>query len=481
MKKFLFLLPLFSLLVSCGKNDDRPMKEYISAFLNENNAVAAFGKADLDGILEKAEYKNVPKLGLILKKEIEGMEQELNTKAPIYFAFEGPFAEDGTPETSYLFLEVKNADSLEANIISRGYDVEKKGDLSYHASGDVAFGFKNNLLVLVTKKKEFDGEKLTKEAFEKVTGDISGGKIDDILSAEGDLVMGISVENLYGTSNTDLQNLSKEKQKQLQEMVADSYVMSTLEFQKGAAVFETRNLFSDGLAKRMFFKNDDRSTIRSALGSGEPRIGISANLDMKKMQAFMNEFSPNAMKDLAESIGGPAQFALMAGGDEALSNVFSGQLGAVMVGEAMAGGSLTPDFNFFVGLNKDGRAMAETFKIFLEAGMAQVKLDEKGLSGYSNAAYVPVQGKKITIPSGCEMFGKKGLTLFLNLDGLDMKQFDFEGEEKLIHLVKYATFEMDNSGSRLYLKARDDNKNAMKQIVQLLYEELADEIAGISL
>ncbi|MFN5909761.1 MAG: hypothetical protein ACK45H_00360, partial [Bacteroidota bacterium] len=76
MKKFLFLLPLFSLLVSCGKNDDRPMKEYISAFLNENNAVAAFGKADLDGILEKAEYKNIPKLGLILKKEIEGMEQE---------------------------------------------------------------------------------------------------------------------------------------------------------------------------------------------------------------------------------------------------------------------------------------------------------------------------------------------------------------------------------------------------------------------
>ena len=73
------------------------------------------------------------------------------------------------------------------------------------------------------------------------------------------------------------------------------------------------------------------------------------------------------------------------------------------------------------------------------------------------------------------------MTVFLYLDGLDMSQFDFEGEEKLIHLLKYATFEMDNSGSRLYLKAKDDEENVMKQMVKLLYEELEDKIKGLTL
>ena len=481
MKKILFLLPAILILISCGKKDNRPMNEYVSAFLKDNKKVVAFGKVDLNGILEKADYKNVPKLGLVIKKEIEGMEQELNTEAPLYFALEGPFAQDGTPETTYLFMEVKDADSLEANIISRGYDVEKKGDLCFHASGDVAFGFKNNLLVLVSKKTEFDGEQLTKDAFDKVTGDPATGKIDEILSGKTDMVMGMNIENLYGTSNTDLNDLSKEKQEQIRNMVKDSYVLSTLDFQKGAAVFETKNLFSKELSDRMFFKNDAGASIISFLGTGNPRMGLSANLDMKKMQKFLDDFSPNAMKELAETIGGPAQFALMAGGDEALSNLFSGRLGAVMVGEALAGGSMTPDFNFFIGLNKDGMTMAETFKAFLQAGMAQVNLNDKGLAAYSNPAYVPQAGEKLKIPSGCEIFGKKGMTVFLYLDGLDMSQFDFEGEEKLIHLLKYATFEMDNSGSRLYLKAKDDEENVMKQMVKLLYEELEDKIKGLTL
>lgn len=457
------------------------MSEYLSAFMKENTTVATFGKVDLNTILKKSDYAKVPKFGLLVQKELEGLQNEINVEAPLYFALEGPFAEDGTPETTYLFLVVKNADSLNANLTARGYDVDNKGDLFFHASGDVAFGFKNNLLILSSKKKEFDGEKLIKEAFDKVSGDVAGGKVDQILSATGDMVMGISIANLYKTSNTDLNDLSKEKQAQLMKMVDDSFVLSTLKFDAGSATFETKNLFSEELSKRMFFKNDGKGSVVSLLGTGKPRLGVSTNLDMKKMQAFINDFSPNAMKELGESIGGPAQFALMTGGDEGLAALFSGQIGLVMVGDIVPGGSMTPDFNIFVGLEKGGKSMAEGFKSFLDAGMAQVNLDSKGLAAYSNEMFVPGSGSSLEIPKGCEVFGKKGMTVFLNLDGLDMTGFGFEEEEKLIYLLKYATFEMDNNGSKLYLKAKDDKENVMKQVVNLLVEELTDKISGISI
>lgn len=482
MKKTLSLLLLVLVLMSCGtKNENRPLKDSLSAFLKDNKTIVAFGEVDIHTILKKSSYETVPKFGLLVKKELEGLRGEINVDAPIYFALEGPIAKDGTPTTTYAFLEVKNADSLNANLTERGFDIEEDGETFFHASGDVAFGFKNNLLIIVSKKGEFDGKKLADEAFDKATGEIAGGKIDQILSAKGDLVMGVNIENLYGTSNTELSDLSKEKQKKLQKMVSNSFVQSTLNLEAGAAVFETKNLFSPDLAKQMFFKNDGGAKIISSLGTGNPRMGVSANLDMKKMQGFLDEFSPSALDGLAESMGGPVQFALMTAGDDGLAGLFSGQLGVVLVGETIGGGSMVPDFNFFVGMEKGGKTLANGAKTFLSAGMAQVDLTDKSLAGYTNKNFIPMAGKKISIPRGCEVFGKKGVTMFVNLDGMDMSQFDFQEEEKLIYLVKYMTFEMDNNGSRLYLKAKDDKENVMKQMVTLLVEELSDKISGMSL
>jgi hypothetical protein len=482
MKKIFALSVLVILLAACGGNkDNRPMNEYLSAFLKDNKTVVAFGAIDVQTILKKSDYSTIPKFGLLVKKEIEGLEGSINVNAPIYFALEGPFAEDGTPETTYAFMEVKSADSLEANLVKRGFDIEKDGDEFYHASGDVAFGFRNNLLILITKKGEFDGKKLAAEAFDKVGGDVSGGKVDQIFSAKGDFILGANIENLYGTSNTDLKDLSDEKQAALKKLVADCYVQSTLKLESGQAVLETKNLFSSEMSKRMFFNSDSNAGVVSYLGTGNPRIGFATNFDVKKMQGFLDEFSPNTMNELAETIGGPAQLALMAGGEEALAGLFNGKIGVVMVGEPIPGGSMTPDLNFYVGVHKNGKSLAENFKGFLDAGMAKVVLDDNGLAAYTSAKYVPVAGQKLNIPAGCEGFGKKGLTAFVNFDGLDMKQFSFEGEQKLIYLIKYATYEMDNSGSTLILKAKDKDANVMKQVVDVLVKELADKIKGMNI
>jgi hypothetical protein len=479
MKKIFGVLVLTAFLASCGGGKDgRALNEYVSAFLKDNKTIVAFGKADINTILTKSDYTKIPKLGVIVAEELEAFKQSLNTETPIHFALEGPLLEDGTPKTSYGFFEVVNEDSLVQKVTQMGFDLEKKNGFQFFQSGDVAMGVKKNLAILISKKDEFNGEKLLSDAFDKVKGDVSEGKVDEILAAAGDVVMGVSVENLYGTSNTDLSSLSADKKKSLKDMVTDSYVQTSLSFETGAAIIETKNLFSQALKDRMFFKKDPSGSIIKKLGTGNPKLALATNLDMKKLQSFLNEYSPNTLTELGESMGGPAAFVLATGGDDALSALISGELGVAMVGEPTATEGIS-DFNFYVGLGNKGKMFAEDAKNFLSLGMARVDLDGKGLAAYSNANFIPKAGQKLNIPAGCDIFGKKGITGFLYLDGVDLSSFEFENEQKIIYLIKYVTFEMDENGSKVYIKAKDGKENMLKQAVDVIVKELSGKIGNM--
>lgn len=481
MKKIFGFFILTLVLVSCGGNkENRPLNEYVSAFLKDNKTIVAFGKADINTLLNKSEYKLIPKFGIILEHEIEAFKRSLKTETPVYFALEGPLDEDATPKSTYVFLEVVNADSLSQKLSQQGFDMEKSGDFEYFQSGDVSLGIRNNLAILVSKKEDFVGEEVLKEAFDKVKDDVSEGKIDQILAAKGDVVLGMNIENLYGTSNTSLSDLSKEKQESLKELVADSYVQTTLLFDNGGIVIESNNLFSDNLKQKMFFKSDASAGIVSNLGTGKPTIGFAMNLDLVKFQAFVDEYSPNTMKELGQVLGSEFQLALAMGGKKGIGGLFSGDLGAVMVGEANAMEGLS-DFNFYLGLEKNGLSLAENFKELLVSGEGKVELNQKGLSYFSSLDYAPKAGQKLKIPKGCESFGKKGITAFVDLENVDLSSFEFEEEQKMIYLIKYMTFEMDENGSRIYIQAKDGKANMLKQAVDVLVKELSGKIGNIAI
>jgi hypothetical protein len=238
---------------------------------------------------------------------------------------------------------------------------------------------------------------------------------------------------------------------------------------------ETKNLFSEKLQSKLFFKSDASSSIISNLGTGKPTLGLSMNIDMKKLQAFMDEYSPNTLKDFAGIMGGEFQMALAMGGDAGLAGLINGQLAGVMVGEPNAQEGLS-DFNLFVGLGSNGRTLAEGFQSLLSIGMAKVELNKKGLSAFSSLKYVPISGQKIIVPKGCEVFGKKGITAFVNFEGVDLTSFELEDEQKLIYLIKYVTFEMDEHGSKLIIQVKNGKENVLKQIVDFMVVELSQKI-----
>ena len=477
MKKIFLLTGIILILAACGKNENRAIEEYVSAFLNENENVVAFGKADLKSILDDMDYASIPKFGLILMSQVKDFEKCVNLKSSVYCALEGPFLEDGTPTTTLAFIEVKNADSLSSQLSIQGFDMEEDGDLRYFESGDVAMGMQGNLAIFISKKGEFDGKVALEDAFDRVYGDVSEGKVNQILAAKGDIVMGVSMKNLYTTSNTDLAKLSDEKKDGILKMVDGSFIQTAISFEDGAAVIKMKNYFSPELKKHMFFKKDEGATIVSKLGTGNPVLGISLNLDLKKMQAFIDDYAANAMRDVMENLG-PLQM-VMASSKDGLAGILTGEMGFVMVGQPNANEGIS-DMNIFVGLRPAGKPLAEMAKGFLDLSMAKVEINNRGLSAFSNAEYVPAPGQKIRVPKGCENFGKKGITGFINLEDVDMQSFGLMEEEKILNVIKYVTFEMDENGATIRIQARDGKENILKQAAELMVKELEMKISGLT-
>lgn len=473
---------LIGSVTSCKSGDGtQNAKDALSSFLNGNDDVVAFGNAQLKDILGKSDYKKIPKLGNLLNGEMSTLEKMIDFDTPVYYAVEGPFDNKSNPESVYGFLQVKDSQAFTDELTKRGFDVVKKGDIQFTEDGDFALGIIENIAIFVTSKSEVESDKMIADAFKKIKGDMSGGTVDEILNQDGDVVLGMSVESLYNTSETDLSNLSKAKQEELKEMVDDSYIQTVFKFEDGAGIIESKNFFSKALTSKMFFSSDNSAPVVDKLGSGTPRLGLSVNLDMRKMQSFMNDYSPETMDELAESMGPMVQGALMFSGKDGLATLFDGQLGAVMVGDPGANGSMIPDFNAFVGMTERGKDLS-ALAGEMDLGFGEFSTSKDGLSLSSNPEYSSkAGGKGLNLPDGCEDFGKSSVSFFLNLDGLDMDDFDLEGEANILKIVKYITFDYDENGGRLYIKAKKGQENVLKQAMDVLIDEFSSEISKVSI
>ncbi|MGV3630568.1 MAG: hypothetical protein ACO1O6_05160 [Bacteroidota bacterium] len=481
MRKYTFLIAIVStfFMFSCsGDLADRSAQEYLSAYMKDNKQVVLFGKIDARQILEKADYKNIPKAAVLLKSEMQQYEAALDLSQGVCFALEGPFGHDAAPSRLLAFVKVKNMDSLTSKITSLGLMLEEEGDMKFTQENDVSIGVKEHLAIFITKKGQYDGKVALKEAFDKSEQDPSEGKVEKILNQKGDILMGVSFQNLYATSNTSLSDLPPAKKKQFEALVNDSYIQSRISFENGQAVFESENLFSKELMDRMFFKEDPGAGILARLGKGNARLGVTMNMDMNKMESFLDDFAPDFKRNLSRA-SFQMQLIMSSLGDKPLTNLLNGQLGLVMVGDMMQDGSLVPDANIYIGLGNKGKDVSETLSAFLPKdgvyGM-QVKVNDKEVSISSGKT----TDKELSIPAFAADFGKKGATAFINFGGIDMQSFGLRNEAKALYAFEHVMITVDNHGSKMIIKGKNPHENILKQIVNVYVKDLERSIGEIN-
>lgn len=470
-------------LVGCSGGDDRDAKTATSALINENKSIVAFGHISVQQLLDKLDYKHLPKAGALLSGELSSWESGVDFSKPVYFAVQAPFALDGSPELTYMLFDVKDKDSLVDKFNGMGYEATESGDIQCFTNGDVGIGIRNTLAIVLIKGGSPDFTSLLKTAFEQTEGDESTGKTGTILANTGDIVTGLNIERLFTTANTALNRLPADKQKTLNELVADGYIQTVTNFEKGKVTMKASNLFNDKLKDLLFFKEDPQASVVKKLGSGNAWMGMSGNLDVRKMESFLADFAPEGQKKLNGILPGEAAFALAMMGDSPFSKMFSGQFGLVFTGNPGSGMGMIPQFNFFLGLGSKGDFINEQASqyamlmglqkqgdAFITEGMA-IAPRKDGLYGYTLPEN---KSGSLKIPSFAKDFGKKTFSMFVDFGQINVKSLELEDGMKVLEIMDTFYMTVDREGTDVVMTTKSNSSNILKQ-VGLFYAKIFEE------
>lgn len=480
---FSTLLLAFTLtFVSCsGDPKERTAEDALSAVVNSNKGVTIFGHVSLYNILNKADYKHIPKISVIIDAQLESWKKAFKIDGPMYFAVEAPFKKDGTPETVYAFMDISSADSVIQAIHDLNYATEKAGDITYFQDGDVTCGVRNKLFVLITKPGDYDSKKEIEEAFKHTEGDLSEDAPQDIITTQADVVVGISLERMYTTANTALNKISKAKQDELKELLADGYIQTTVNFNKGEIKLETKNLISDELKDRLWFKDGNGTNLTKKLGKGTPWLGVAANLDMKKLNQFMSDFSPNGTSDLTSAMG-PEMGAMMLFSGLDFTKSLTGQFGLVATGDAKTDGG-TLEFNAFLGLTKQGKGAKSFIDGLFGSNPKQngaYVVDNTAIAPKSDGIYIYALSNKskgsLKLPACAKNFGQNTFSMFVNFKAMNMESLDLPREAKFLELMESVSMDYTRDGGTITLTAKDKSKNILDQMTDYYYKMFKSDL-----
>lgn len=473
----LFFLPFFVFLIaSCGSNENRILSEDVSAFIEKNETISVFGYVDVKAILDKAEYQSIEKFGSEMAKEVGVIEKLIDKNEPFYFAMESTTDLSGKFPAVYAFASVKNRDSLVLNLQKKGYDMEKNDTYDLHESGDVAFAITDNRVVFLTKPGLTKSKQLIEKAIDDLKSDCPDNKVKEILSEKGDIVIGSDVEASYSGLDKIVE-MDANKKNELKKMAENCYSQVVVTFDKGAMDMNLKNFFNDELKGYLALGQNSENVV-SKLGSGPVQAAFAMNLDMKKIQSFLDKFAPNFLEKTAETVGGFAQAGIAMLGDEGLAGLFSGKMGIALMGNPDQSGAFKPEFNFYIKLGNKILPMAKGMVDGASASLAKLELNGEDLVGATSKNYLGGNGG-LTLPKGCESFGKKPISGFISFDGLDMSNFDLEDGDRYIKLFSYLTFEIDSDGGKIHLDAKNKQKNVLKVIADEASLDIKDKVSNI--
>jgi hypothetical protein len=480
------LIALVALFVIASCSNDakkRNAADATSALVQQNKNIVAFGHVSFTELLNKMGYQSIPKANIMISAQMATWKKGFKLNHPLYFAAEAPLAKNGVPSTIYALMDITSSDSLENVFSEMGYSMEKEGEITYFQEDDITFGMRNHLFILISKRAPYDGKALLTKAFQDSEGDLSEGKTQKILAHKADIVTGIALERLYTTANTSLNTLSDSKKTELTQLVSDGFIQASVNFTNGKAVFETKNLFSNDLKNRLFFKETTGKGLVSKLGGGKPWMGIAANIDVRKMEQLISDFAPEVNRTISNQLPSEAGFMLMALGNNAYSSLFSGQFGLVTTGNAQSADGLVLEYNAFLGLGSKGdgiRGLLENvLATYPKNGdayvMDNVLLRMKSDGIYASAAQNSTN-TKLALPPYANDFGKKTFSAFIAFDQINVESLELGDQFKALELMKSLVITADKNGAKIVLTSKSSQGNILKQIADFYLESMKERI-----
>ena len=473
LSKSLFLLPLLVLFVACGKKNDLSAESALSAIIAKNDKIISFGHISPLQLLNKSGVQKLPKINLLVGAQIALWEKGIDLERPIYYAVEG--LNVAQEMTTYAVLNIKNKDSLNDVIAEMGYTLEKHADFMYYQENDVTFGYDDHILIMLVKKGDYDGKTLLAQTFETAKGDLSEGKVADILATEGDLVSGMSIERIFKQSNPLIGTLTEKQKNELSELTNDGYIQSALSFENGEMRWTSKNLYSDELKDRFYTEKGPISGVKNRLKGGNAWMGLALNIDMKKTNDFINEFAPNFFKEIAKNLSSEAKLLMLSLGDKALSKLLSGEFAFVKTGNPEKTLDMSKNFSGFIGNGSDKSLLPMIMDIAAQKNYVFKNLTEK-VQFTNRPGYVAFKAKEdndnrpVKLPGFATNFGKISIYFFVDFKEMT-KQFELPNELQIMTILDYALVDGTRDETIMVIKAKDSNKNILQQIADFYMKQ----------
>lgn len=501
MKKGILLTSIFAagltLLVGCGKDEaaGRTMEEYVSSFLLEDDDYVAFGATEINKILNKANYQMIPDVGASLSDMINGIDG-LNTDAPIYFAVKGPMDVQGNPNRSILFIDITSADSMETYLTEAGYGFEDKDGVKIHSEDNLAIGIKNDLGVLIYSNEKIEGEKEIAEAFVNANRDEANPKVAEILNDDSDIIIGTNFEAIYRGSELFSSDDNAEEKAELAAAVEESYFQTVFKFEDGQAVIENRSKVNEKMAEMFFLKEEGTNGVAKNLGPGNARLAVAMNIDVNKIDAFLNKFAPEVKQDLFDQTGSSVSTVLSFMGSNTLSKLLSGEFGVALTSTDEGAQAFIPNVNAFVGIGEEGANLVNTMMPGPEMGIVPLgngyssydgnylKLDNNSVKVITNGEARAAAGEDLsaglTLPATAKDFGNKPISAFFDLSTITTDEMEMAGDfEKLLNVVSFVYMEADNEVSRVVIQAKEGKENILQQVLTEYLEDVIKNIGSM--
>jgi hypothetical protein len=450
--RFFISFLLFVLLItSCSeKEKTKTVEESFVSYISNSTTSIIFGKVVLKDFINNLQYNDLPKLNVLLSKEVTTISKGFNLNEPIYFSIDSLLQQDGYPSEICLLMKVKNKDSLADKLSSLGYLIEP-GKEKFTVIGKNLSGLiTNNLAIIQISKhasKESVNNILTK-TFSPLNEDIK-----TFLDKKSTFSIHIHLENLQKLLDKQSLERSLSKKAELIALYKNSFINADFNLKNENLIGDILFNFNNSLKKRLFFKNNAQQNL-SKIVKNDFVCGIGLAIDPLKTDLFINDFYPSLITELT-SRNLTIQLALMSLGNKPISNLTGGDI-------AFAFHNLgNPTFNITLG-NK-----ADEIRSISTPYLSMINLPNLHFEG--NILSNTVSAKNQVINYNCD---KNSGFIFVYDSKNDSKPRPLNDNTKFLDAIASLTITLNNNEGTIVLKGKKQDEGLLHQIVKMYLTEI---------
>jgi hypothetical protein len=448
---FLTILISVFLIISCSEKEKvKSVEDSFVSYVSNSPSSIIFGKVVLKDFIANLHYQDLPKLNVLLSKEVATISKGFDLNEPIYFSIDSLFQPNGDPTGMFLFMKVKNKDSLADKLSSLGYLIEPGKEKLNIIGQNISGQIDNQLAILHFSK--YASKKTVQQAIEK-TKATTNNQIKTNLSKLCALSANIHLEHMQRLLDNQFLDRPASKRDELIALYQNSFITADFQLQQEKLIGNIIFDFNSALKKRLFFDTKAEHNL-SNISKNDFVSGIGISLNSLKADLFLTDFYPS----LLSTLGGnnlTTQMIFMMLGNRPISNLTNGNIAFAYNNSGF------PTCNIELG-NKSNeiKKMGTPYLNYLNLG--QIRFEGNNLLNTSLT-----KNKQIEYLSKW----KNGFLLVYDSKN-DSRIRSINEETKFLEGISSIIFTLNNEGGNIVIKGKKQKEGLLHQIANVYINEL---------